>query len=127
MRAPSHIVLRAAARFYTPLMALFASMLLLTRAPGTGVGFAAGLAFALVLMTHVLVYGAAAARQASPPLTARIFLALGLVVSFVGVGAPRFPLAQQLTEAGVFVTTTAGVALVLSVLVARAPAMHDEA
>ena len=108
-------------------MAAFAASLLLMGAPGTGVGFAAGLAFALVLMTHVLVYGVAAARAACPPLTARIMLSLGVIAAFSGVGAPALPLARQLTEAGVFVSTGAGIALVLSVLVARAPTMRDEA
>lgn len=127
MRAPPLTVVRAAARFYTPLMAAFAASLLLMRAPGTGVGFAAGLAFALVLVTHVLVFGAAAARAACPPLTARIMLALGLIAAFAGVGAPELPLAKQITEAGVLISTGAGVALVLAVLVARAPTMREEA
>ena len=58
MKAGAHVVLGAAARFYVPLIALFALALLADRAPGGGIGFVAGLAFGLVPVLHALVFGA---------------------------------------------------------------------
>lgn len=126
MKPGAHISLGAAARFYTPLIALFAFSLLATRAPGAGVGFVAGLTAALALVVHVLVFGAGAARQAFPPTLARVVLVLGLVAAAVGAGLPGLRFAPQALEAGLFATTIAAAALVLAVLVGRVPALRDE-
>lgn len=126
MKPGAHISLGAAARFYTPLIALFALSLLATRAPGAGVGFVAGLTTALALVVHVLVFGAGAARRAFPPTLARVVLVLGLVAAAIGAGLPGLRFAPQALEAGLFATTIAAAALVLAVLVGRVPALRDE-
>jgi multicomponent Na+:H+ antiporter subunit B len=126
MRAGPHVVLRAAAKLHTPLIVLFAASLLAVRAPGEGVGFIAGLAFALALVLHVIVFGAAAARAAFPTPLARVLLALGVIGALVGAGAPNFQYARQLGEAGLFLATISAFALVLAVLAGRAPTLRDE-
>lgn len=126
MRPGAHIVLLNAARFYAPLIALLAGVLLVTRTPGEGVGFVAGLVFAGALSLHVLVFGAIAARAALPPFVARILLCAALIAAVLGVAAPRLPLAAQMAEAGLFAATAAGAALLLTVLIARAPTLRGE-
>ena len=86
MKANSDAIVVAAARFFTPLMALFALMLLAGRGAGGGVGFVAGMGFGLLLLLHALTFGAAAARSAFPPILARLVLALGVVGVCAGVG-----------------------------------------
>jgi multisubunit Na+/H+ antiporter MnhB subunit len=120
----SNVIVAAAARFFTPLTALFAAALLVGGAPGDGVGFVAGLAFALLLMLHALTFGVAAARTAFPTPLARLMLALGVVAACVGAGLPGFVFAPQLIEAGGFAATVAGAALVIHVLFGRAPTLQ---
>ena len=127
MREGAHSALGAAARFYTPLIVLFALTLLVVRAPGEGIGFFAGLAFLLALTVHALVYGAGAACAAAPPLVMRALTAAGLMAVVVGALSPRMPFASELLEAGAFVLTTAGGALVIAVLFGRASTMRDQA
>lgn len=119
------IVIAAAARFFTPLMALFALALLATRAPGNGVGFVAGLAFGLVLILHALTFGADAARTAFPTPVARATLAFGLIAICVGAGLPGFAYAGQVIEAGGFTATVAGGAIVVQTLFGRATTLRD--
>jgi hypothetical protein len=126
MKPGAHIALAAAARFYAPLIALFALTLLIDSDAGGGVGLVAGFAFVLALLAHVLVFGAAAARAAAPPFVARSMLALGLATAVAGGGLPRLAFAPQLLEGGLFLVTAAGGALILAVLVGRAPTMRDE-
>ena len=126
MRQAPHVTLSAAARFYTPLIVLFASTLLVVNTPGAGIGVVAGFAFALALVLHVLVFGSDAARIAAPPGAMRVLAALGLVVAFIGAAAPGLPLASQLSDAGSFLVTTTASALILTVIVGRAPTMRDE-
>ncbi len=126
MKTVAHVVLLAAARFYIPLIALFAAVLLLTKAAGGGVGFSAGLALALALLLHALVFGLEAARAALPPMLTRLVVAAGVVAAFVGVALPGLPYASQLTEAGLFAVTAAGSGLFFLVLIGRAPTMRDE-
>ena len=90
------VVLGAAARFYAPLIAMFAAILLMTRAPGAGVGVSAGVALALALALHALVFGIDAARTALPPLTTRLIAAVGLLFVVAGAGMPRMPYAVRL-------------------------------
>lgn len=125
MRLGAHVIVAAAARFFAPLMALFA-LALLTGAPsGGGVGFVAALAFSLVLMLHALTFGAAAARNAYPTPLARLTLALGIAATCVGAGVPAFAYAGQVIEGGVFAATVGASALVLQVLFGRAPTLRD--
>ncbi len=124
MRAPL-ISLLAGVRLYAPLMVMLALTLLALRVPGAGVGFVAGLIAALALAAHMLVFGAAEARRAFPPVIARALLALGLLALLAGAGLPDYAYAPQLGEAGLFVLTLASAHLIFTVLVARAPTLRD--
>jgi multisubunit Na+/H+ antiporter MnhB subunit len=126
MKPGANFFVVTVARFYTPLIVLFALSLLAVRAPAGGVGFVAGLAGALALVVHALVFGADAARKAVPPALARALLAVGLIAAAAGAGAPRWPFAPQVLEAGLFAVTVAAVSLVLAVLIGRAPTLRDE-
>jgi len=125
MKPGAHAVLAAAARAYAPLIALFAFALLATRPAGTGIGFLAGLAFALVIVLHALVFGAGAARRAFPPWACRLALASGLGLALLGAGAARLAFAPQLIEAGAFAATAAAAALITAALFRRAPTLRD--
>lgn len=126
MKVGGHILVVAAARFYLPLIALFAFVLLVLRPAGAGVGFTAGLMLAVAFALHLLVFGAAAAARAFPPFGARLLVVVGLLTVLAGV-ALRLPVAPGLIEAGLFVTTASSLALVLIVLAGRAPTLRDEA
>lgn len=125
MKVSGYNVAAASARLYTPILILFAAMLLAKGAPGGGVGFSAGLTFALALALHALVFGGQASRMAFPPFIARGLLALGALAAFVGAGLSNLALASQLIEAGLFVTTASAAALILTVLIGRAPILRD--
>lgn len=118
-------MIAAAARFFTPLMALFALALLATRAPGNGVGFVAGLAFGMVLILHALTFGADAARTAFPTPVARLVLPLGVIAICAGAGLPGFAYAGQVIEAGGFAATAAAGAIVVQTLFGRATTLRD--
>ena len=126
MRPGSQFLLRAAARMHTPLLALFALSLFASRPPGGGVGFLAGLAFALILVLHVLVFGAAAARRAMPAAAGSAVLVLGLLAALVGVGLPGLAYSAQIVEGGLFLLTVGAASLAMTVLVGRAPTMREE-
>ncbi len=126
MKPGNHIVLAAAARLYLPIMALFALSLFATRTAGSGVGLLAGLVFALAFGLHALVFGASAARMAFPPLAARAGLAIGLLAGLVTAIVPSRAVAAQLAELGLFAATASGAALMLIVLMGRAPTLRDE-
>lgn len=125
MKRGAHVVATAVARLYTPLALVFAFTIIAMRAPGAGVGFVAGLAFALALLLHALVFGAAAAKAAFPPLASRLVMALGLGVALSGAGAPRLPYAPQLIEAGLFAVTIAAASLMIAALFGRLPTLRD--
>jgi multicomponent Na+:H+ antiporter subunit B len=126
MKDGAHTVLAAAARFYTPLIVLFALTLLAVRPAGAGVGLLAGFAFVLALIVHALVFGAGAARTAAPAFLMRVLVALGLAAATFGATIPRALFARELIEAGLFLVTAAGGALVIAVLFGRAPTMRDQ-
>lgn len=126
MSTGPHVVLRAATRFYIPLALLFALSLLLVRPPGGGVGFIAGMAFALALLLHVVLFGAAAARAAMPPPVSRALLALGLAAVLVGTGAPNLQFAGQMIEGGLFAITVGAASLIVGAIVGRVPTLRDE-
>ena len=115
MKAGSDAIVVAAARFFAPLMALFALTLLTGRVAGSGVGFVAGMAFGLLLMLHALTFGA----------VARLVLAIGVGGICAGAGLPGWAYAAQLIEAGAFLSTVAAAALVLQVVFGRAPTLRD--
>lgn len=117
MKDGVHAIALASARFMIPAMALFALALLVRGAPGGGVGALAGLAFALLIAVHALVYGERAARTALPPTVARLLFAAGIAGVFAADLTPR---AAQVAEAGLFLICATGASLVLSVLIARA-------
>lgn len=125
MNRSAHVMATAVARLYTPLAFVFAFTLIAMRAPGAGVGFVAGLAFAIALLLHALVFGASAAKAAFPPLAARLALALGLAAALTGAGAPRLPFAPQLIEAGLFAIVVAAASLIISALFGRLPTLRD--
>ena len=127
MKEGAHTVLAAAARFYTPLIVLFALTLLVVRPAGSAVGLVASLAFLLALIVHALVFGAAAARAAAPPFLMRLIAAIGLAAATFGAVAPGAMFAREFIEAGSFAVTAAGGALVITVLFGRAPTMRDPA
>lgn len=122
----AQIVLLSAARFYTPLMALFALSILVLAAPGAGAGFAAGLACASAFALHLVVFGAAAARAAAPPALMRTLMTLGVAASVGAAAAPGWSLAPQAMEAGLFAVTASAGSLALSALAGRAPSLRDE-
>jgi hypothetical protein len=126
MKAGAHIVLRGAARFYVPLMLLLGLSFVADRPAGGGVGFVAALCFTLVLVTHALVFGAATARAAFPPVLARALLCVGLIGACVGAGARGLAWAPVVLEASVFAATAAGFALAFKALIGRAPTLRDE-
>lgn len=122
----TQIMLFSAARFYTPLIALFAFALLAIYAPGAGIGLMAGLAFALALVLHMIVFGAHALRQAAPPLASRLVLSLGLGASFASAAAPQWSWSAQIMEAGLFAVAAGASALLIAALSGRAPSLRDE-
>lgn len=126
MRAGAHEAVISAYRLYGPLIALFGGALLALREAGAGLGFLAGLAVALVLALHILVFGARAARAALPPLAMRALLGLGVCAALAGYGAPAWIYAAQLAEAGLFAATAAAASLILALLCGRAPTLRDE-
>jgi hypothetical protein len=125
MKEGAYAALAAAARFYAPLIVLFALALLLARPAGSGVGFVSGLVFLLGVIVHTLVFGAAASRAAMPAMLMRVLVASGLVMAAAGAGLPGVLFARELVEAGAFVVTAAGGALMVLVLFGRAPTMRD--
>lgn len=125
MKRSDQIVAAAAARFHAPLIVLFALTLLAARAPGGGVGFLAGLALALAFVLHALVFGAAAARAAFPPIAARLLIAAGILLACFGAGAPRAPYAAQFIEAGLCIATASAAAMLIAVLFGRLPTLRD--
>lgn len=127
MKVDAQSALAAASRFYGPLVMLFGVILLLNRAPMSGVGFVAGLTFSMVLILQVLVRGAAAARASFPPWAARLALGGGVLLAVTGTGAPRLAMSAQMVEAGAFLACIAGLSLVLIALTGRVPAMLSDA
>lgn len=127
MKVGAHILVVAATRFYLPLIVLFAVGLLVAKPAGAGVGLTAGLVLGLAFALHLLAFGAAAAARAFPPFLARLMLAFGMIATVAGAAISGAPYAVELAEAGLFVVTASGLALILLVLAGRAPTLRDEA
>jgi hypothetical protein len=126
MKPVAHIGLQAGARAYTPLIALLAALLAATYPAGSGVGLFAGLAFAALHALHMIVYGARASRRALPPMISRAAFAVGLLVCLAATGAAAWPYAARVGEVGLFLVAASGFALVMNVVVGRAPSLRDE-
>jgi hypothetical protein len=120
-----HAPLLAFSRWLTPMGALFAFALLANWPPGTGVGFAAGLAIALPIVFNALLLGVRATLGALPHALLRLGLVAGLVLSFVGAGLPNMRWSAQLVEAGAGVATASSVCLALLVVMGRAGTFRD--
>lgn len=125
MKVNSDAIVVAAARFFAPLMALFALLLLTGRVAGAGVGVVAGMAFGLLLVLHALTFGALALRRAFPAVMARLVLTLGVVAVCAGAGLPNWTYAAQLIEGGAFLGAIGASTLILQVLFGRAPTLRD--
>jgi multisubunit Na+/H+ antiporter MnhB subunit len=125
MKAGAQIVVSSALRSYAPLLLLFALSVLVVRAPGAGIGFVAGVVFALALALHALIFGAQAFCAAFPPMWARVLVGGGVVAAAAGAGAPGWMYAPQAIEAGLFVATAASAALIVAVLFGRAAMLRD--
>lgn len=126
MKPSAHLVLTAALRFYAPLLVLFTLSVLLTWPANSGAGFVAGAAFGLLLVLHVLLFGADALERAFPAGLARLLCAAGVIIAFVAAALPRATGAAQAMEAGLCLTTIGALALILAVLTGRAPTLRDE-
>lgn len=126
MNPSAHAIVAASARAVIPITALFAFALLAAGTPGDGVGFRAGLVSAMVIAIHTLVFGARASREALPLGAARLSLAAGVLAVAGAETARDFSLAPRIAEGGMFLTTAAAAALVLGVIVGRAPTLRDE-
>jgi hypothetical protein len=126
MKPGAQTIVSSGARFFTPLAVLFACVLLAISPAGHGIGFAAGLAFALALLLHALVFGAAGSLAALPPALARVLLALGSALAMACAGLPGLAYAPQLIEAGAFAATAASAAIAIQMLFGRASALRDE-
>ncbi|MBS0383925.1 MAG: hypothetical protein JSS00_01085 [Proteobacteria bacterium] len=127
MSSADNAVFAVAARWLTPLGALFAFALLAAWPAGVGVGFVAGLALVLPIALNALIFGARSVLLAAPSLLLRAGLAIGLVAAVAGAGAPNFRWSGELVEAGAFAATAAGLSLVTLALMGRAGALRDGA
>lgn len=116
-------VLASAARAFAPVIVLLALSLFVARAPGAGVGLAAGIVFGLAAMLHALTFGANAARVALPPPIMRACLALGAIIAVLA------PLsggqAVRVAEGAVFVASAAALVLVTQACFGRASTLRD--
>jgi multisubunit Na+/H+ antiporter MnhB subunit len=125
MSGSENAVFVVAARWLTPLGALFAFTLLANWPPGSGVGFVAGLAFALPIAMNALIFGVRSILATAPPFTPRAVLALGVVLALAGAGIPNFSWSVQLVELGAFMATASSVSLVSLAIMGRAGALRD--
>src|SRR4051794_7001144 len=112
MSGSENAVFVVAARWLTPLGALFAFTLLANWPVGSGIGFVAGLAIALPVALNALIFGVRSVLAGAPPFALRATLALGVVLAFVGAGVPNLGWSAQLVELGAFMATASSVSLV---------------
>lgn len=125
MSSSENAVIVVAARWITPLAALFAFMLLANWPAGAGVGFVAGLALALAIVLNALIFGVRSVLIAAPPFALRAALMIAVVLAFAGVGLPNAPWSAQLVEFGAFLATAASVSLISLAIMGRAGALRD--
>lgn len=125
MSGGENAVFVVAARWLTPLGALFAFSLLANWPAGAGVGFVAGLAIALPVALNALIFGVRSILAAAPSFALRTALAMGLMLAFAGAGLPNLRWSVQLVELGAFIATASGVSLVSLAIMGRAGALRD--
>ena len=125
MNGGENAVLVVAARWLTPLAALFSFTLLANWPAGAGVGFVAGIAMALPIAMNALIFGVRSVLTSAPPFALRAALTLAVVLAFVGVGLPSFRWSAQCVELGAFVATASGVSLVSLAIMGRAGSLRD--
>jgi multisubunit Na+/H+ antiporter MnhB subunit len=125
MSRSENAVFVVAARWLTPLGALFALTLLANWPAGAGVGFVAGLAIALPVALNALIFGVRSILAAPSPFALRAVLALGVALAFAGAGLPNFGWSTQLVELGAFMATASSVSLVSLAIMGRAGALRD--
>jgi multisubunit Na+/H+ antiporter MnhB subunit len=125
MNSNENAVIVVAARWITPLAALFAFTLLANWPAGTGVGLVAGLALALAIVLNALIFGVRSVLMAAPPFVLRAALMLAVIVAFAGVGLPDLPWSAQFVEFGAFAATASGVTLISLAIMGRAGALRD--
>jgi hypothetical protein len=125
MSGSENAVFVVAARWLTPLGALFAFTLLANWPAGVGVGFVAGLAIALPVALNALIFGVRSILAAAPPFALRAALAFGVVLALAGAGVPNFGWSVQLVELGAFMATASSVSLVSLAIMGRAGALRD--
>ena len=75
-----HLILRIAAKFFIPLILLFALYVQFHGDYGPGGGFQAGVIFAAAFILYALIHGLEEARRVAPPARLQIFVALGLLL-----------------------------------------------
>lgn len=80
-----HVVLRVAAKFLIPLIALFALYVQFHGDLGAGGGFQAGMIMAAAIILHALAFGLRETMAAVPPRIARGVASLGVLL-YAGVG-----------------------------------------
>jgi multisubunit Na+/H+ antiporter MnhB subunit len=127
MNSSENAVIVVAARWITPLTALFAFTLLANWPAGAGVGFVAGLALALAIVLNALIFGVRSVLKAAPPFMQRTVLALAVILAFAGVALPNMPWSALLVELGAFLATVGGVSLISLAIMGRAGALRDAA
>jgi len=125
MNGSENAVLIVAARWLTPLGALFALTLLANWPAGAGVGFVAGTAIGLPIVMNALIFGVRSVLTSVPPLALRAALTLAVVLAFAGLGIPNFRWSALLVELGAFISTASGLSLVSLAIMGRAGALRD--
>ena len=79
------MILRVAAKFFIPLILLFALYVQFHGDFGPGGGFQAGVLFAAAFILYALIYGVEQTRRVFPPSRVQVFFALGLLL-YIGTG-----------------------------------------
>lgn len=121
----AHVVLGASARWLIPIGAVFALVLLANGSPGDGAGMRAGLAFSMAIAVHALVFGVEAAKSVLPLWAARGTLGIGVAVVSFAAASPQHGVKSQVMEVGLFAVVVASTALVIAILIGRAPMLRE--
>ncbi|MFZ2029337.1 MAG: hypothetical protein WAU68_03430 [Vitreimonas sp.] len=125
MNSSENAIIAVAARWITPLAALFAFTLLANWPAGAGVGLVAGWALALAVVLNALIFGVRSVLMVAPPFVLRALLMLAVILGFAGVGLPNLAWSSQLVEFGAFLATAAGASLIALAIMGRAGALRD--
>lgn len=124
MRSAGQIALANATRALTPAIAFLALLFAAEEIPGAGV--AGGLLLGLGAIAYAIVFGAAAARRAFPPLAWRVIAGLALVGLIACACAPDWSYGRRFAEACLAAALAAALALAFTALAGRAPMLRDE-